>query len=228
MDICAVLLYKTFGIPIRSALILNEDMMKFFVRLLLSSSLLLALAGCASVSLRHSAIDSTLPAKHYQKLLIVGIAEKPQMRQIFEEVLAAELEKRGVKGIASYSITGVKETLSRTIVEEAVQKTGADGVITTRMTALKKDSETHTGFIMTDHGFADGYGVHVTYATFVHQPVEVILSTEAVLETNLFDSATGRLVWTGSSSAVDPKSIITVSRELAAAVFKAMAKDGLF
>lgn len=201
--------------------------MKLFLRFLLSFLLLFTLAGCASVSLQHSAKDSTLPAKQYQKLLIVGIAEKPQMRQIFEEVLAAELEKRGVKGISSYTITGVKEKLSRPAVEEAVRKTGADGVITTRMTALKKDSDMHTGFIMTDHGFADGYGVHVTYATFVHQPVEVVLSTEAALETNLFDSATGRLAWTGSSSAVDPKSIITVSRELAEAVFKAMAKDGL-
>jgi len=201
--------------------------MKLFSRLLQSSLLLLTLSGCASVSLQHTAKDPTLPAKQYQKLLIVGIAEKPQMRQVFEEVLTSELEKRGVKGIPSYTITGMKEKLSRTAVEEAVRKTGADGVITTRMTALKKDSETHTGFIMTDHGFADGYGIHVTYATFVHQPVEVVLSTEAALETNLFDSATGRLAWTGISSAVDPQGIITVSRELAETVFKAMAKDGL-
>lgn len=201
--------------------------MKVFPRLLATLLLTLALTGCASVSLEHSAKDPTLPAKHYQKILIVGIAEKPQMRQVFEEVLTSELEKRGVKGIASYTITGMKEKLSRTVVEEAVRKTGADGVITTRMTALKKDSDTHTGFIMTEHGFADGYGVHVTYATFVHQPVEVVLSTEAALETNLFDSATGRLAWTGTSSAVDPKSIITVSRELAEAVFRTMAKDGL-
>jgi len=63
MDICAVLLYKTFGIPIRSALILNEDMMKFFVRLLLSSSLLLALAGCAFAALgkRPHPAGETLP-----------------------------------------------------------------------------------------------------------------------------------------------------------------------
>lgn len=201
--------------------------MKHLGQLLLCSVLMLTLTGCASVSLRHTAKDSTLPARQYQKLLIVGIAEKPQMRQIFEEVLVAELEKRGVKGVSSYTITGMKEKLSRPLVEEAVRKTGADGVITTRMTALKKESDTHSGFIMTDKGFADGYGVHVTYASFVHQPVEVVLSTEAALETNLFDSATGRLAWTGSSSAVDPKSIITVSRELAEAVFKALAKDGL-
>lgn len=201
--------------------------MKLFARLLFCFSFFLACVGCASLSLLHSAKDPTLPVKQYQKLLIVGITEKPQMRQIFEEVLVAELEKRGVKGVSSYTITGVKEKLSRSAVEEAVRQTGADGVITTRMTALKKDSDVHTGFIMTEKGFADGYGVHVTYASFVHQPVEVVLSTEAALETNLFDSATGRLAWTGSSSAVDPKSIITVSRELAEAVFKAMARDGL-
>lgn len=201
--------------------------MKKLLRLPLFFLLILTLNGCASVSLQHSAMDSTLPAKMYQKLLIVGITEEPQKRQVFEEVLSSELLKRGVKGIPSYTITGVKVKLSRENVVEAVKKSGADGVITTRMTAITKDTSVNTGFVMTDHGFADGYGVHVTYATFVHQPVEVILSTKVAVETNLFDSATGRLVWTGTSSAVDPAGIITASRELSEVVFKNMAKDGL-
>jgi len=202
--------------------------MKNLLHLLLVSLLILALTGCASVSLQHSAKDSTVPAKQYKKLLIVGITEQAQKRQVFEEVLSTELLKQGVTGIPSYTITGVTEKLSRESVVAAVQKSGADGVITTRLTAVKKDTSVNTGYIMTSHGFADGYGVHVTYATFVHQPVEVILSTRMAIETNLFDAATGRLVWTGTSSAVDPEGIISASRELSGVVFKAMAKDGLF
>lgn len=202
--------------------------MTLFPRLLLFPLFSLLLTGCASLSLVNSAKDTTLPPKQYKKLLVVGISEQPQRRQLFEAVFASGLEKQGVEAIPSYTLTGVKEKLSRELVVEAVKKSGADGVITTRLTGVKKDTSTNTGYIMTSHGFADGFGVHVTYATFVHQPVEVILSTEAALETNLFDSATGRLAWTGTSNAVDPKSTITVSRELAGVVFKAMAKDGLF
>ena len=201
--------------------------MKKLLQLLLLSLLILTLTGCASVSLQYSAKDSTLPPKKYQKLLIVGITDKPERRQIFEEVIAAELQKRNVKAIPSYTLTGVTEKLTWAAGEDAVRKTGADGAITTRLIALKKDTSVNTGFIMTEHGFADGYGVHVTYATFIHQPVEVILSTKMAIETNLFDAATGRLAWTGTSSTVDPEGIITFSRGLAEVVFKAMAKDGL-
>jgi len=201
--------------------------MKNLFNLTLFSLLLLTLTGCASISLQHSAKDSTLPAKQYKKLLIVGITEQAQKRQVFEEVFASELQKRGVTGIPSYTITGVTEKLSKESVIEAVKKTGADGVITTRITGLKKNTSVNTGYIMTEHGFADGFGVHVTYATFVHQPVEVILSTKIAIETNLFDSASGSLVWTSTSSAVDPEGTITASRELSGVVFQAMAKDGL-
>ena len=201
--------------------------MKNLLQMLVFLLLVMTLTGCASISLQHSAKDATLPAKKYQKLLIVGITEKSERRQVFEEVFAGELQKRGVTVIPSYTITGVTEKLTWAAGEEAVRKTGADGAITTRMIALKKDTSVNTGFIMTDHGFADGYGVHVTYATFVHQPVEIILSTNMAIETNLFDAATGRLVWTGTSSAVDPEGIITFSRALAEVVFKTMAKDGL-
>jgi len=202
--------------------------MKKLLQMLLFSLLGMILTGCASISLQHSAKDATLPAKKYQKLLIVGITEKSERRQIFEEVLATELQKRGVTAIPSYTITGVTEKLTWAAGEEAVRKTGADGAITTRMIALKKDTSVNTGYVMTEHGFADGYGVHVTYATFIHQPVEVLLSTKMAIETNLFDAATGRLVWTGTSSAVDPEGIITFSRGLAEVVFNTMAKDGLF
>jgi len=201
--------------------------MKKLLQLLLLSLLITTLTGCASVSLQHSAKDPTLPTKKYQKLLIVGITDQSQRRQVFEEVLAAELQKRGVTAIPSYTITGVTEKLTWATGEDAVRTTGADGAITTRMTALKEDTSVNTGFVMTEHGFADGYGVRVTYATFIHQPVEVLLSTKMAIETNLFDAATGRLVWTGTSSTVDPEGIITFSRALAEVVFKAMAKDGL-
>jgi hypothetical protein len=201
--------------------------MKNPLRLALLLLVLNTLSGCASISLVNSWKDPGVTAKKYHKLLIVGIAEKPPMRKVFEEVFASELVKKGVTGIPSYTITGVKEKPTRASLEEAVGKSGADGVITTRVTSIKKDKDTQTGFIMTEHGFADAYGVPVNYATFVHQSVEVTTSTNAAIETNLFDRESGLLVWSGTSSVVNPEGIITISQELADLVFKAMAKDGL-
>lgn len=198
--------------------------------------------GCASVSLVDSWKDAGAPAKRYQKLLVVGVAEKMQMRQVFEEVFSAELRNRGVTAIRSYLVTGAEKNPSRASLEEAVQRSGADGVITTRLVSLKKDTEVRTGYVMTDRGYTNGrfndptvfpadlygfYGATVSYATFYHRSVDVTMSTVATIETNLFDAGTGRLVWSGTTSAVKPEGIITVTSELAQVVLKAMAGEGL-
>jgi hypothetical protein len=216
--------------------------MKSSLRIFLVFVVMLATTGCASISLHNSWKDPGAAAKQYRKLLVVGVAEKPQMRQVFEEVFAAEVNKKGFTGIASYTITGVKDKPSRTALEEAVKKSGADGVITTRLVAMKKDTDVRTGFVMTDRGYTntafmspelypsslyDFYGVNVQYATFEHKSVEITLSKKAIVETNLFDAGTGRLIWSGTSTAVNPEGIITISRDLADSVIKALAKDGL-
>jgi hypothetical protein len=186
-----------------------------------------AVTGCASISLNSTWKDPGVSTKQYRKLLVVGVAEKPQMRQVFEEVFAAEVSKKGAIGIASYTLTGVKDKPSRASLEEAVKNSGADGVITARMVGMKESKDVRSGFIMTERGYTDFYGAPVTFATFVSQPVEVTMSTKATIETNLFDSGTGRMVWSGTSSAVNPEGIITTSRELADSVIKAMTRDGL-
>lgn len=207
--------------------------MNHLPKLLIFILLAFSATGCASLSLVSSTLNTTLPAKHYQKLLVVGITEKPEMRQVFEEVFASELRERGLNGIASYSITGINEKPSRDSLAEAVKKSQSDGVIVTRLVSFKRNTEVKTGFIMTDrgiaeyYGFSDFYNIPVTYATFVHQPVEVLRSTKASFETNLFDAVSGRLVWTGRSTAVDPEGTITISRELSRVVFREMSKDGL-
>lgn len=200
------------------------------------------LTGCASVTLKDSWRDSAAPAKQYRKLLIVGVTEKTNMREVFEAVFAGEIRKQGVTAIPSYTITGVTEKLSRAAVEDAVRKSGADGVITARLVSMKNDTQVHTGFVMTDRGYTntsfldptpypmDLYGFcgsTVSYATFEHQAVNVTMSTVASIETNLFDSGTGRMVWTGHSNAVDPKGIITASDKLAEVIIKAMSQAGL-
>jgi hypothetical protein len=216
--------------------------MKNYVLMFLMFLTIFTLSGCASVSLQDSWKDPNVTAKPYQKILIVGIADKTQMRQIFEEVFESEITKKGTVGIASYTITGVKDKPSRAALEEAVKKSGADAVITARMVSLKKKKDVRTGFVMTDRGYTNTnfsgaevyptdlysfYGGTVAYATFDHKPVEVTTSTRATIETNLFDTGTGRLVWSGTSSAVDPEGVITFSKDLANTVIKAMSKDGL-
>jgi len=200
-------------------------------RLFASLLILLALAGCASVSMLASRKDPAAASKNYRSFLVVGITENRQMRQIFEEVLAAELRKKGLSATPSYTKTGVEAKLSRDLVVKAVQATAVDAVITTRIADTKRATTTDVGYAMTDRGvdgYAGWYGAGtVSYATFDMKPVEITTSTTFALESQLFDTESQKMVWAGITNAVDPKGIITASEKFAAVVINELGKEGL-
>ena len=217
--------------------------MRISLKPLLLLLLLLTLTGCASVSMVASWKDQAAPPKNYGKFLVVGITENGLMRQLFEEVVASELRKKGLAATPSYTVTGMEEKQSRESLEKAVRKTAVDAVITTRVTGSKRSTESRVGYVMTDRGFAnpylssydvmpnDLYGFYgasvVSYATFDMKPVEVTNSTTFTLETNLFDTESGKLVWSGTTTTVDPKGVITASEKFSRVVITALSKEGL-
>jgi hypothetical protein len=200
-------------------------------RLLVVLLLLLSLTGCASVSLVKSWREQPVMVTSYRDFLVVGISSNRQMRQVVEEVLAAELIKKGLSATPSYTITGVETKLTRELILKAVQTSNVDAVITTRLVDLKKDTRTESGFVMTDRGvdtYFDMYGAGtVSYATFDMKPVEVTTSTTYALETNLFDTKTEHLVWAGITDAVDPQGVITVSQKFSTIIINELSKEGL-
>jgi len=185
--------------------------------------IILSLAGCASVSLVKSWKNPNVPQNSYRSFLVVGISQNRQMRQVFEEVLSGELRKSGVAAIPSYTVIGIEEPLSRESIVKAVRAKGAEAVMTTRVVDRQRDTRADVGYAMTSRGVIGP----VSFATFDLKPVEVTTSTNAMLETNLFDTATQKLAWTGVSNAVDPESIIKVSEEFAGVVIKALSKESL-
>jgi len=200
------------------------------------------MTGCATVSMVDSWKDPKLPPKSYRDFLVVGISQKWQMRQVFEEVFTAELRKRGISATPSYTITGVEEKPSRESLERAVRSTSADAVITARIVATKQETVKSSGYVMTDRGYTnpifsrddvmpvDLFGFYgastVSYATFDSKPVDVTTSTTTTIETNLFDVATKKLVWSNTANAVEPAGFITASEDFAKVVIKAMSKEG--
>lgn len=202
------------------------------IKIRLSSLLLLiSLPGCASVSLVDSWQDRSSPRKSYRSFLVVGISNNTQMRQVFEEVMTAELRKNGASATPSYTVTAAGEQLSRQSVEKAVQTRSVDAVITTRLVDLKDKSHTSGGYVMTDRGvagYATMYGSGtISYATFDSKPVEITTSRTYAFETNLFDTATQNSVWRGITNAVDPKGVITLSEKHAPVVLNALTREGL-
>lgn len=198
--------------------------------------LVLFLSGCSSTSLVSSQKTTGAVVKPYSTLLIVGLSETRATRQIFEEIFADELDKRGIKAISSYTIAHLQGKPTRAAFSEALKTTGADGLLTTRFVSVKNRKESKAGFVMTSRGtdivdYYDYYGDYwegiENYATFDSKPVDEVLSSITTLETSLFDAGTGGVIWSGRSEERHAEQLIQSTRELAGLVLDALATAGL-
>ena len=94
--------------------------------------LLAALAGgCASTSLTNQWKNPDYADGPMRRMMVVGVSQHPSVRRSFEDVFAAKLNAAGVDAIPSYYLIREEGEVDQAVLESAVQKAGADGVLIT-------------------------------------------------------------------------------------------------
>ncbi len=186
--------------------------------------------GCGgSVSLINVWTDPGYTGQPKKKVLVVGLAQKPQVRTSFEYQLKHEFTSRGVEAMAS--VDGMprvvqldKQTFAQYFGNENLDAVLITGLVSADTTDQYTPGHSYTvpvGYYNTWHGY---YGA--VYA--VHQePGYWTTNTKFVLESNLYDVATAKLIWRGISKAVNPENAMEVIEELSKILVKRLGQDGL-
>lgn len=209
-------------------------MLKKLIRCLLAVALLALLSGCSTISVVDSWRDPGFSSKRFEKLLVVNVTGKASQRQVFEDVLAAELRRRGVQAIASHTLTGSKGKLDKEETERAVKEAGADGIISTRLLWMEKHTEVYPTYPASGCYFPgyyrsypypyDFYGYYSCTIPFDSTTVRTV--REAMLETNLYDAASDRMVWSMATSSYGSDSPLTSALDLADAIIAQLRREG--
>jgi uncharacterized protein YceK len=179
---------------------------------------LLLLSGCASIKVIEAWNKSQTPGHRYQKLMIVGIGHDESIRAMVENILVDELRKNGVTAMASHTLVKEIDSAKREDIVAAVRTSGADAVLTIRPIAKGNTSVTQDGQSWGVYGTATNYGGTILPGARTYE--------DAVLQTNLFDSATAELVWSATISTYDAERPARVSRDLAGVILKDLRQDG--
>jgi hypothetical protein len=124
------------------------------------------------------------------------------IRRTYEDRVVALLGKRGVKGIPSYSLLGTRGQVEEAELREAIAKSGAEGVLITRVTRVDQSSGYVSGAtVSVGYGGYGGVGMYGYYGgvweTVDTAPQKVTGPTWMLSETRLFDAKSGTLAWTG-------------------------------
>ena len=192
--------------------------------------LALALTGCATSTLLSHWRDESFDGAAYKKIFIIGMSPVPENRRSFETEFARQLDARiGADGVPSSDVIPDFTKLDSLAVVEAVRSGGFDAVLVTRLVRIDKELKYSSGEsrVVPETYYNDLYDYHYTVYREVRAPGKVGESDVVVLETNLYETGAGDLVWTGKTESYSPENIPQLVDDLATLVLTKMHGHGL-
>jgi hypothetical protein len=181
-------------------------------------AMLVMLSGCSSLNVVEDWHNQNAPARHYKKLMILGIAPDENLREMVENILVDEMRRSGVMAVASHTLVKDIDNAKRDDVVTAVRSAGADAVLTLRGVSKGDTTVSQSGQSGGVYGTAMNAG-----GTSLQSAKSYSLAT---LQTNLYDSATAELVWSATIKTYDAKNAARVSRDLGRFFVERLRRDG--
>ena len=170
-------------------------------RALLSAAVLAVtlLASCTTSRLVTQQSNPDYVGKSFRSVMVVAVTSDQMVRRTFEDRVAALLGKRGLKGIPSYSLFGSRGQVEEAELREAIARSGAEGVLITRVTRVDQSSGYASGATVSiGYGGVGMYGYYGgVWQTVDTAPQKITGPTWTLSETRLFDTKSGVLAWSG-------------------------------
>jgi hypothetical protein len=188
------------------------------------------IASCSSTKLAKSWADpsfNTATTKPFTKVLVIAPLKDMNSQRITEDKIVATL-KPGV-GVQSYKYLQPADTL-QSVLASKLKKDGFDGIITMHL----KDVEKSTSYVPGTstggwYGYG-GYGYHGYhgggYAPGYYSEGYYKEDKTFTVETNLFSLIDPKLLWSGTTTTLNPTSLDKTLDQIITAIKNELQKKG--
>jgi len=168
--------------------------MKRKISLLCCLSVIALLLSCAKGTTFTSVWkDDAYHGGKVNKVLVIGVSKKSEIRRIFEKEFVRQLKGMGVDGVASYTVLSSERMLEKGAILEQLRKAGADACLITQLIA-REDAVAEKA--PEDKDLTSQYPRSYNYS----QNRRYIMEDDAVsLKTNLYETASEKLIWSALS-----------------------------
>jgi len=181
------------------------------------------LTSCTSTSLVNQWRAGDYRGGPFQRILVIGISDQEGLRRTFEDVFTIQLRQRGVAATPGYRLLSSTAKADERELLRKVHGAGFQGVLVTRVVAVDTRIYQSPGFLWPNLGF---YG-HYRYFGAYYAVPRIEQYRVATLETNLWDTATRSLVWSGTNRIMQPRATRTEAMNLSATIIDALERNGL-
>jgi hypothetical protein len=179
----------------------------------------------ASTKLLNMWVDPAYKGK-MKNVLVVGVA-KPGMRQIWENIFVYQLGKKGIKGTASFEVfADSQQKMLEDTLRQKVKEGGYDGVIlTTGSVEAGKKYEASYIVAAPTYAYTSWYSGYAIAYDFWRQPAYEKDITNVRMETTVWDATPpGKMIWSGTSQAVNVKSAVKVSEDITGSIISELSR----
>jgi hypothetical protein len=192
------------------------------IKFLIPISLIGFMFACGpSTKLEKSWADptfNTTTTKPFTKVLIIAPLKDASSQRSAEDKIAKQL-KQGV-GVQSYTYLSIADSVKE-VVDAKLLKDGFDGIITMQLKEVEKSTSYVQG---TSYG---GYGYRGYYGYGSYSPGYYEENKTFMVETNLFSIRENKLLWSGTTSSLNPTSFDKTMDEIIYTIKYELQKKGL-
>ena len=185
------------------------------------------LAGCTPSRLVTQQANPDYVGKSFKSVMVVAVTADELVRRTFEDRIVALLGKRGAKGIPGYDAVGSRGKVAEADLRQAIERSGVEGVLITRVTRVERASGTvQGGTAAVGIGWGGFYGYYSGVWETVKLPAQQFSGPSWTLsETRLFDAKNGALAWTGMMETRENDDLEAVLTQYIDVIFDAMVGD---
>lgn len=189
------------------------------------------LNACASTKLTEVWVDEARKNKPVSDVLIIGVTEEEGVRRSFEAKFVKAFQAEGAEAVSSANVIKIdgERKLEKHEIMKAVYKYDNDSVLITTLVSIDSKQEYRPprmyGGYYGGWGFYDHYGYGYSHVRY--DPGYSVTHTTFRLDTNLYDVKTEKVLWSGVSQTMNPKSDNKLVDDVIKVVMNALKKNGL-
>ena len=159
------------------------------------------ISSCASTTVKNVWRDASYQGK-LNNVFVIGVIKTPGVKRFFEDEFVAQLKARGTDAIASYTVLPSDTDIDQEELSAKIKELGADGVLITRLVD-RKTVETYvpgTAQYVPPTSYYGGWHSHYRRSyDVIYERGYTVQDEVLVVETNLYEASTEKLVWSAIS-----------------------------
>ena len=183
---------------------------------------LLVTCVCASTKMTKAWVYPERGPLQFESVMALVLVQDSLIRRNGEDVLVEEI--RQADAVASYTLLPESDLADEDKVRAAVVKSGVEAIIVMRPMYDEQETRYVPGSYPTYYN--SFYGYYGWAYPVVYSPGYFKQDRLVGIETNIYDTADGKLVWSGMSETTNPKNTRKTIADTAKAVRSAMKKHG--